>query len=266
MTARSSASRRAARSRCVPPRLPAGLLLCVRRGPLALDSTECQRWERPTSGSDRRRCGPRRLCSRLGRGDIQALRGRLMGTEHACADLVREQPSATGEHHVGAVTDNQAGLVECSDAVVHLRKVGVRAFELDPSPGAQRQHQVARTPRGRGRAPRPRPRPAPPRRPRRCSAPGCGRSTSGGDAGAVVECVPVGGAADPRVFAALPVEEVVAALLTRHRPVGDLVPLESGRAEALVGEVVGRCLGVVVGSRPFARRHRLTEGGAGLRP
>ena len=57
----------------------------------------------------------------------------------------------------------------------------------------------------------------------------------------------VGRAADAEVLALAPVVLVVAALVARARPVGDLVPGQPGGLEDLVGHLVAPGLHVVVG-------------------
>ena len=107
-------------------------------------------------------------------------------------------------------------------------------------------------------------------------APGLGTG-AGGDRGDVAlgrahvpppatGLVAVGRAADRGVVAALPVQEVVAALVAGTGPVRHLVPGQPGGGEAVVGDLVLGGLVVVVGGGARARGDGLARAGCRIRP
>ena len=87
-----SASRPAARSRRTPPRSPGGSRPSVRRGPLALDSTECQARRQRSVGVERVQLPARP-------GSVRCAPARSTAPSTRAADLVGEEPAAAGQRH-----------------------------------------------------------------------------------------------------------------------------------------------------------------------
>ena len=173
-------------------------------------------------------------------------------------DLVAEEPAAAREDGPVSLPGQETDVDELVDARDHAVRIGLRARKLDPTGGAHGQDHGLRHAGGgvEGLAP----------------SLGRGARPHRGDVALGRADVPppatggvaVGGAADGGVVTALPVEEVVAALVAGAGPVRDLVPGEAGGGQAVVGHLVLRGLVVVVGRFPPAGRDRPAERGTRL--
>ena len=205
----------------------------------------------------------RSIGSRFYRVPAFALGPNIQSHQETRHDLVRQEPAPPGQRRPVAARFQQAGGAEIVDAQIHRREVGAFVPKLDPVAGPQHQREPLSLPGSRiepliaclGRLTGCHRRQVPIRRADVPPAAGPPVTHHG---------VAVRRTANTGVFTLLPVEDVVTALLAGQGPVRDLVPVEAGGAEPVVGDLVLRGLVVVIGALPLPGRDRTPERGRGL--